>query len=316
MERGLSTIDARIGTGADGWRLDKALADALPDMSRERIKALIAGGQVRTQAGKPVSDPSAKATAGAAFHLDIPAPTPLHNEAQDIALTVLYEDEHLIVIDKPAGMVVHPAAGNADGTLVNALLHHCRGSLSGIGGVARPGIVHRIDKDTSGIMIAAKTDVAHEGLARQFADHSIDRRYRAIVSGWPAPAAGTVDAPLARSPANRKKIAIVENGRRAMTHYKTIRPLRGAALIECRLETGRTHQVRVHMTSIGHPLLGDPVYGRTKEAHRALLKRLDFGRQALHAAHLGFIHPVTSAALGFDSEIPDDMQELFSQLLV
>ena len=316
MERGLSTIDARIGTGADGWRLDKALADALPEFSRERIKALIAGGQVRTDAGKPVSDPSAKAKAGAAFHLDIPAPTPLHNEAQDIALSVLYEDEHLIVIDKPAGMVVHPAAGNADGTLVNALLHHCRGSLSGIGGVARPGIVHRIDKDTSGIMIAAKSDIAHEGLAKQFADHSIDRRYRAIVSGWPAPAAGTVDAPLARSPSNRKKIAIVENGRRAVTHYKTIRPLRGAALIECRLETGRTHQVRVHMTSIGHPLLGDPVYGRPKEAHRALLKRLDFGRQALHAAHLGFIHPVTSAALGFDSEIPDDMQELFSLLVV
>ena len=316
MERGLSTIDARIGAGADGWRLDRALADALPQLSRERIKALIAGGQVRTDAGKPVSDPSAKARAGTAFHLDIPPPTPLHNEAQDIALNVVYEDEYLIVIDKPAGLVVHPAAGNADGTLVNALLHHCRGSLSGIGGVARPGIVHRIDKDTSGIMIAAKTDAAHEGLAKQFADHSIERRYRAIVGGWPAPAAGTVDAPLARSPANRKKIAIVENGRRAVTHYKTIRPLRGAALIECRLETGRTHQVRVHMTSIGHPLLGDPVYGRPKEAHRAILKRLDFHRQALHAAHLGFVHPVTSAALAFDSEIPADMQELFSQLVV
>ncbi|MBB5687151.1 RluA family pseudouridine synthase [Sphingobium boeckii] len=316
MERGLSTVDALIGTKADGWRLDKALADALPDLSRERIKALIAGGQVRNEAGASVSDPSAKARAGAAFRLDIPAPTPLHNEAQDIALNIAYEDEHLIVIDKPAGLVVHPAAGNADGTLVNALLHHCRGSLSGIGGVARPGIVHRIDKDTSGLMVAAKTDAAHIGLAEQFAAHSIDRRYRAIVNGLLRPTSGTVDAPLARAPNNRKKIAIVQGGKRAVTHYRTIRPLRDAALVECRLETGRTHQVRVHMASIGHPLIGDPVYGRPRGNQRAIIQRLDFRRQALHAAHLGFIHPVTSAALSFDSEIPDDMQELFSLLVV
>ena len=316
MERGLSTIDARIGTGADGWRLDKALADALPDLSRERIKALIAGGQVRTETGKPVSDPSAKAKAGAAFHLDIPAPTPLHNEAQDIALNVVFEDEHLIVIDKQAGLVVHPAAGNLDGTLVNALLHHCGGSLSGIGGVARPGIVHRIDKDTSGLMLAAKTDRAHEGLARQFHDHSIERRYKAIVSGKPAPPAGKVDAPLARSPQNRKKVAIVEGGKRAVTDFSTLKALKNAALVECRLETGRTHQVRVHMASIGHALLGDPVYGRTKQAHRELLETLNFHRQALHAARLGFIHPVKNTVLAFDSEMPADMQELFNFLNV
>jgi len=246
----------------------------------------------------------------------VPAPTPAHNEAQDIPLVIAWEDEHLIVIDKPAGLVVHPAAGNLDGTLVNALLHHCRGSLSGIGGVARPGIVHRIDKDTSGLMIAAKTDRTHEGLAKQFAAHSIDRRYRAIVGGRPMPVAGSVDAPLARSPNNRKKVAIVQGGKRAVTHYRTIEPLREATLVECRLETGRTHQVRVHMASIGHALLGDPVYGRTKHAHKGVLETLNFRRQALHAAHLGFIHPITGATLAFDSAMPPDMQELFTQLVV
>jgi 23S rRNA pseudouridine1911/1915/1917 synthase len=215
-------------------------------------------------------------------------------------------------------MVVHPAAGNFDGTLVNALLHHCAGRLSGIGGVARPGIVHRIDKDTSGLLVVAKTDVAHEGLAAQFAKHSIDRRYLAITSGIPVPAAGTIDAPLARSAANRKKIAVVKDGRgkRAVTHYRIVEPLRGAALTECRLETGRTHQVRVHMASIGHPLLGDPVYGRSGEEHREVLKRLNFHRQALHAAELGFVHPVSKAKLSFKSAMPSDIQELFEALRV
>ncbi len=316
MVRGGSTVDARIAENANGLRLDRALADAVPTLSRERIKALIAGGKVRDAAGVPVRDPSAKAPAGAAFEIEIPLPVAAHNEAQDIPLEIAFEDEYLIVIDKPAGLVVHPAAGNFDGTLVNALLHHCGGSLSGIGGVARPGIVHRIDKDTSGLMVAAKTDQAHEGLAKQFAAHSIDRRYHAIVGGHPAPPAGKIDAPLARSPANRKKIAIVAGGKRAVTHYRTIQQLRDAALVECRLETGRTHQVRVHMASIGHALLGDPVYGRPKESRRAVLKRLEFNRQALHAAHLGFVHPITSAALAFDSKMPDDMQELFSSLVV
>jgi 23S rRNA pseudouridine1911/1915/1917 synthase len=222
------------------------------------------------------------------------------------------------VVDKPAGMVVHPAAGNFDGTLVNALLHHCAGRLSGIGGVARPGIVHRIDKDTSGLLVAAKTDVAHEGLSAQFARHSIDRRYLAIVAGVPNPLAGKVDAPLARSSANRQKMAIVGEGRgkRAVTHYRMLKPLREAALVECRLDTGRTHQVRVHMTSIGHPLLGDPVYGRNRPVHRELLKRLGFARQALHAAELGFVHPVSKENLSFKSDAPSDMQELLSALSV
>ena len=315
MDRGVSIIEATIAPAADGWRLDRALADAVPTLSRERLKVLIASGAV-TRDGLMVRDAARKAAAGDRLLVAVPVPTQPHNEAQDIPLVVAYEDEHLIVIDKPAGLVVHPAAGNLDGTLVNALLHHCEGSLSGIGGVARPGIVHRIDKDTSGLMVAAKTDRAHEGLARQFHDHSIDRRYRAIVGGVPRPAAGKVDAPLARSPANRKKVAIVAGGKRAVTHYRTIEPLRAATLVECRLETGRTHQVRVHMASINHGLLGDPVYGRTKSEHKAVLERLRFARQALHAARLGFIHPITQVFLAFDSPMPADMQELFTALHV
>jgi 23S rRNA pseudouridine1911/1915/1917 synthase len=317
MSRGVSILDATIGADAEGWRLDRALAAALPTLSRERIKALISAGQVRRADGAQPRDPALKAHAGESFAIEVPEPRPAHNEAQDLGLTVVYEDEHLIVIDKPAGMVVHPAAGNPDGTLVNALLHHCASNLSGIGGVARPGIVHRIDKDTSGLLVAAKTDRAHEGLAKQFAAHSIDRRYKAIVAGLPK-GSGTVEANLARSDANRKKIAIVGEGRgrRAVTHWRLERPLRDSALVECRLETGRTHQVRVHMASIGHPLLGDPVYGRSRPATRELLKRLNFQRQALHAARLGFIHPATSQTLAFDSSIPADMQELLSALSV
>lgn len=318
MNQGVSILEARIADGAHGWRLDRALADALPTLSRERLKALISSGAVTGPDGALARDPARKAAGGAVFQIAVPDPTPAHNEAQDIPLNVVFEDEHLIVIDKQAGLVVHPAAGNLDGTLVNALLHHCAGQLSGIGGVARPGIVHRIDKDTSGLMVAAKTDRAHEGLARQFKAHSIDRRYRAIASGVVRAASTTVDAPLARSPANRKKIAICTpgHGKHAITHMRKLRELRDATLIECRLETGRTHQVRVHMASIGHPLVGDPLYGSMRSSHRGLLATLGFRRQALHAAHLGFIHPITSNALAFDSEIPADMQELFNQLLV
>jgi 23S rRNA pseudouridine1911/1915/1917 synthase len=314
MNRGVSIIEARISDEANGWRLDRALAEAVPTMSRERLKALISSGAVSDPAGNLVRDPSRKIDGGLRFSIVVPDPAPAHNEAQDIALNIVFEDEHLIVIDKQAGLVVHPAAGNFDGTLVNALLHHCGGSLSGIGGVARPGIVHRIDKDTSGLMVAAKTDRTHVGLAKQFADHSIDRRYKAIVTGRPMPLEGSVDAPLARSPQNRKKIAIVAGGKRAVTHYRTITRLNEAALVECRLETGRTHQVRVHMASLGHPLIGDPVYGRTKQVHKSILETIGFHRQALHAARLGFIHPVKSIALAFDSEMPADMQELFSKL--
>ena len=315
MAGGHQTIDVRLQAGHAGWRLDRALADAMPTVSRERLKALIRSGALES-AGNLHRDPATKVRGDEAFRLTLPEPKPAHNEAQDLPLTIAFEDEHLLVVDKPAGLVVHPAAGNFDGTLVNALLHHCKGSLSGIGGVARPGIVHRIDKDTSGLLVVAKTDVAHEGLARQFAAHSIDRRYLAIVSGLPKAAEGTVDAPLARSSTNRKKIAIVGEGRgkRAVTHWKRLTPLRDSALVECRLETGRTHQVRVHMASIGHPLLGDPVYGRSGGTHRKILKELGFERQALHAATLGFIHPITKNHLSFHSGMPADMQELFSAL--
>jgi len=318
MAGGKSTLHAIVPADAEGWRLDRALAAALPTMSRERLKALISSGQVAGLDGTLFRDPASKVPPGSKFDVTVPDPKPAHNEAQDIPLVIAYEDDHLIVIDKPAGLVVHPAAGNFDGTLVNALLHHCRGSLSGIGGVERPGIVHRIDKDTSGLMVAAKTDRAHVALASQFAKHSIDRRYRAIVAGLPNPAKGTVDKPLGRSSANRKKIAIVEegHGKRAVTHYFTIEMLNRAALVECRLETGRTHQVRVHMASLNHPLLGDPVYGRVRTEHRELLNRLDFKRQALHAVTLGFIHPITNESLRFDSEIPQDMQLLFSNLRI
>ncbi len=317
MTSGASTIVAPIPADADGWRLDRALAAAIPSLSRERLKVLIASGAVSLD-GLLFRDPAVKAKGGTAFTVAVPNPAPAHSVAQDIPLVVAYEDEHLIVVDKPAGLVVHPAAGNLDGTLVNALLHHCAGQLSGIGGVARPGIVHRIDKDTSGLIVAAKHDRAHEGLAVQFAAHSIDRRYKAIVSGVPLRLSGTVDAPLARSSADRKKMAIVEapHARRAVTHWTLETKLKAAALVECRLETGRTHQVRVHMLSIGHPLLGDPVYGRARAGHTSLLKELGFSRQALHAAHLGFVHPVTSQTISLQSSIPDDMQRLLSELRV
>ena len=312
---GIQTIDVRLGAGHAGWRLDRALADAVPTLSRERLKALIRSGAVEAK-GSAVRDPALKVKGGEALRVAVPEPTPAHNEAQDIPLPIVFEDDHLLVVDKPAGLVVHPAAGNLDGTLVNALLHHCRGSLSGIGGVARPGIVHRIDKDTSGLLVVAKTDVAHEGLAKQFAAHSIDRRYLAVVNGVPKFAGGTVDAPLARSAANRKKIAIVEGkrGKRAVTHWKRLAVLKDAALVECRLETGRTHQVRVHMASTGHPLIGDPVYGRSGKTHGKLLKEMQFHRQALHAAELGFTHPVTRHRMSFSSPMPADMQELFKAL--
>ena len=318
MSGGHSIIQARIAEDAVDWRLDRALAAAVPTLSRERLKALIGAGAVTDPAGAPVRDPAVKAVPGAIYEVAVPEPTPAHNEAQDIALDIVFEDKHLLVVNKPAGMVVHPAAGNFDGTLVNALLHHCAGRLSGIGGVARPGIVHRIDKDTSGLLVVAKNDRAHEGLAAQFAKHSIARRYLAVVAGLPKPASGTVDAPLARSPANRKKMAIVaaNRGKRAVTHYRTIEPLKGACLVECRLETGRTHQVRVHLASIGHSLLGDPVYGRTRPEHRDVLKRLDFRRQALHAASLGFVHPVSKENLTFESPLPSDIQELLRALTV
>ena len=318
MAGGRTYFQIALASSHLGWRLDRALADSVPTLSRERLKVLTKSGALTRPDGDAVRDPAIKVKGDETFLLTVPAPEPAHNEPQSIALGIVYEDEHLLIVDKPAGLVVHPAAGNRDGTMVNALLHHCGGSLSGIGGVARPGIVHRIDKDTSGLLVVAKHDLAHEGLARQFADHSIERRYFAIVTGVPRLLSGSVDAPLARSTSNRIKMAIVEDGRgkRAVTHWKRLTVLRGAALVECRLETGRTHQVRVHLESIGHALVGDPVYGQTPTEHRQLLKDLGFERQALHATRLGFVHPVTKCRLSFDSPLPSDMQELFSALEV
>ena len=318
MDRGADNLQAVLTAGQVGQRFDRAIADVVPTLSRERIKALLADGAIARDDGRPVTSGSAKVDAPQVLTIALPPPEPAEAVAQDMPLVVVHEDAHLIVIDKPAGMVVHPANGNPDGTLVNALLHHCAGQLSGIGGVARPGIVHRIDKDTSGLLVVAKSDVAHEGLAKQFADHSIDRVYHAITNGAPLPPAGTVDAPLARSPHDRKKIAVVESarGKRAVTHFRTLERLRDAAFIECRLETGRTHQVRVHMAHIGHPLLGDPVYGSRRSTHASTLKSIGFARQALHATRLGFIHPVEGKNVTFDSPLPKDMQELFTRLRV
>ena len=311
----MSDAETITGTLGSGGRLDKALAES-SGLSRERIKGLIAEGRV-TVGGAPVAGAAAKARAGAAYAIALPPTEPLETPAQDIPVELVFEDAHLIVVNKPAGLVVHPAAGNRDGTLVNALLHHCRGQLSGIGGVARPGIVHRIDKDTSGLLVVAKSDAAHEGLARQFADHSIARTYLAVCAGHPNPSAGKIAGRVGRSDANRKKMAVLPEtstrGKRAVTHYKVLKKLDNCSLIECRLETGRTHQVRVHLASIGHPLLGDPVYGRTPAPLHPLLKRLGFARQALHAASLGFEHPVTGYACEFHAELPPDMRELIDE---
>ena len=307
--------EGQFGESHIGQRIDRVLADIIPDMSRERIKALIKDGMLDID-GMTASGASSKVQKTAHFRLTLPPPEPSELLPQDIPLDIVYEDDHLLVLNKPAGMVVHPAAGHADGTLVNALLHHCKGQLSGIGGVARPGIVHRIDKDTSGLLVTAKSDVAHVGLAKQFADHSIERKYFAIVQGHPRPAKGTVTGNIGRSRQDRKKMAIVEDdrGKHAVTHYETIEKLRDAALVQCQLETGRTHQVRVHMASLGHSLLGDPVYSRTHKAHRNLLKSRNFARQALHATTLGFIHPVFVEKMVFSAEIPDDMKELLNVL--
>jgi 23S rRNA pseudouridine1911/1915/1917 synthase len=309
---GENTIfDGIVGDG----RLDAALASAIPDLSRARIQALIAENALIID-GTAVADPASKRHTGKSYKLTVPAPRPDKAEAQDIGLQIMFEDEHLIIVDKPAGLVVHPAAGHPDGTLVNALLHHCHGQLSGIGGVQRPGIVHRIDKDTSGLLVVAKSDAAHEGLAKLFATHDIERRYFAIVSGIPAPPAGTVRTQIGRSTTNRKKMAVLaeSKGRHAVTHYRTVESFAKTALVECTLETGRTHQVRVHMAHIGHPLIGDATYSNRQNPYRIGPNQSKFERQALHAASLGFIHPVSGETLRFESSLPEDMQLLLSQL--
>lgn len=311
----MSGSEVITGTLPAAPRLDKALADAT-ELSRERVKGLIAEGAVEV-GGAVAMSPKAKVAEGASFTITLPPATQPEAQPQDIPLDVVFEDAHLLVVNKPAGMVVHPAAGNPDGTLVNALLHHCAGKLSGINGVARPGIVHRIDKDTSGLLVVAKTDKAHEELTAQFADHSIHRRYLAVCAGHPNPPEGTISGRIGRSDANRKKMAVLpddaKRGKHAVTHYKTLGLHDNCALIECDLETGRTHQVRVHCASIGHALLGDPVYGRTPKALRTILERIGFTRQALHAAELGFDHPVSGEKLAFSADLPPDMRELIDE---
>ena len=314
------SVSVLLGPDEAGGRLDKTLAARLPDLSRSRIQALIAEGAL-TRDGAPSADPSAQAAPG----LDVlatPAPKPAEPEAQDLPLVVLYEDDDLIVIDKAAGMAVHPAPGVEDGTLVNALLHHCAGGLSGIGGVARPGIVHRLDKDTSGVMVAAKTDRAHAGLSALFAAHDIERIYLALTRGAPHPARGTIETRIGRSQHDRKKMAVLRSGgREAVTHYAVERsfgpqPKPLAARVACRLETGRTHQIRVHLAAKGAPCLGDPIYGSGAPAGpvREALAASGLRRQALHAAVLGFVHPVTGKALRFETPPPADMADLERRL--
>jgi len=315
-ENGDEPLGLRVVAVEAGGRVDKALAAALPEFSRARLQALIAEGRV-SRAGVPVTDGSAKAAAGD-YRIEVPPPVAAEPRPQDIPLTVLFEDAHLIVIDKPPGMAMHPAPGSETGTLVNALLHHCGASLSGIGGVARPGIVHRIDKETSGVVVAAKSDAAHQGLSALFAAHDIERTYVALTRGAPSPIRGAIEGAIARSTHDRKKMALTKSGgRHAVTHYTVVRtfgppekPL--AARVSCRLETGRTHQIRVHLASKGAPCLGDPVYGAGSPATpvKAAIAEAGLKRQALHAAVLGFVHPVTGETLRFESPLPDDMARL------
>jgi 23S rRNA pseudouridine1911/1915/1917 synthase len=308
-------------------RLDRFLSNRLPSLSRTRLQNLIKQGQV-TSGGATIEDPKYRVKPGERFALTVPPPAAATPEAQAMPLNVVYEDDALIVIDKPAGLVVHPGAGNIDRTLVNALLAHCGASLSCIGGVERPGIVHRLDKDTSGLLVVAKTDQAHRSLAAAFADHgrsgSLTRAYLALVWGAPTRPHGTIDAAIGRHPASRTKMAVLKTkGRAAITHYEVLatfgRDLKQgpiASLIECRLETGRTHQVRVHLAHIGHPVIGDPLYSqgfKTKiallpETLRGQLARLH--RQALHATRLGFAHPLTGTLLEFNSPLPRDLAEI------
>ena len=300
-----------------GERIDRLLVKHLPALSRSRIKALIAAGRLRR--GKAVvRSASSKGAAGQTLVLEVPPAADPVPRGQDIPLAIVHEDDALIVIDKPAGLVVHPAAGNPDRTLVNALIAHCGDSLIGVGGVRRPGIVHRLDKDTSGLIVAAKTDAAHRDLVEQFAARAIERAYDALVWGLPAPASGEIDARIGRHPRDRKRMAVVPaGGKTAVTRYRTrsVHAQGALSLIECRLLTGRTHQIRVHMSHRGHPLVGDPLYGGAGPRARTLGKtaraavRL-FRRQALHARLLGFRHPGGTARLRFESPLPEDFRDL------
>jgi len=314
----------RVTAGADdaGERLDRLLQRRLPDLSRSRLKQLIDGGRVAGPAGA-ITAPAHRVKAGEAFTVEVPAAAPARPVGQAIDLDIVYEDADLIVIDKPAGLVVHPAPGNPDRTLVNALIAHCGDSLTGVGGVRRPGIVHRLDKDTSGLMVAAKTAAAHQALVAQFSARSIERAYAAVVWGVPDPSAGEIVGNIGRSPAHRKKMAVLaRGGRPAVTRYRVREVLAGglASLLECRLLTGRTHQIRVHLSARGHPVIGDPLYGRSPARRLSTLPPPlhtligDLDRQALHAEVLGFIHPTTGERVTFSSQLPGKIMELIDSL--
>lgn len=315
----------RIPPEEAGSRLDRALA-ALTGLSRSRVQALLEDGRVTAGDGT-AAGASRKVREGEAFTLILPPPVDAVPRPQAVPLDVVYEDHDILVINKPYGMVVHPAAGNPDGTLVNALLAHCGASLSGIGGVRRPGIVHRLDKDTSGLMVVAKNDAAHQGLTVQFADRSLSRTYQAVVWGVPDKKEGRIEGNIGRCPTDRKRMAVVENGGKpSATRFKRLEVFgRGAALVECTLETGRTHQIRVHMASIGHVLVGDALYGggrstRARGAYASSLpdetrdRLLSFPRQALHAGALSLIHPVSGEAMRFTADWPDDLRMLVEAL--
>ena len=308
----------RIEEDQIGQRLDRVLAACHPDLSRSRLKALIEEGRVSAN-GATITEPSYRVKHGQTFATQVPEAAPYEPVGQDIPMEILYEDSELIVINKPAGLVVHPAPGNPDLTLVNALIAHCGDSLSGIGGVRRPGIVHRLDKDTSGVMVAAKTDLAHHALSRQFEKRTAERAYLAVVWGMPMPSQDRIEGNIGRDPRNRKKMAVVREGKgkTAATNYRIVKRYGvWASLVECRLETGRTHQVRVHMAHAGYPLVGDPLYGRaTKGRIKGLPDEVvralrEFPRQALHARLLAFEHPESGEELSFETELPDDMKKL------
>ncbi|MGD9500999.1 MAG: RluA family pseudouridine synthase [Methyloceanibacter sp.] len=322
----LDRLETEAEAGHEGLRLDRFLSERLPGLSRTRLQGLIKQGRV-SSSGTTIVDAKYRVKPGERFLIDVPPPEPPEPGAEAIPLAVVYEDEALIVIDKPAGLVVHPGAGHQAGTLVNALIAHCGASLSGIGGVARPGIVHRLDKDTSGLMVVAKTDAAHRALAEQFADHGrtgeMERGYLALVWGVPPRPHGTIDAAIGRHPTSRTKMAVLPptKGRAAVTHWRvleTFGPARApvASLVACTLETGRTHQVRVHLAHIGHPLIGDPLYGtgfksKLRKLPEPLRDKLEsLGRQALHAAELAFAHPLTGRLLKFNSPLPADLAEI------
>ena len=315
-DRHVVTVDE----SASGERLDRALAAALPDLTRSRVKALIESRRVALEDGRTIEEPSRKVKTGERFIVDIPAPEPAEPKPQAIDLDILYEDSDLLVLNKPAGLVVHPAPGNPDSTLVNALLAHCGDSLSGIGGVRRPGIVHRLDKDTSGVMVVAKNDRSHHALAKLFAAHDLTRIYRALVWGGPKAQKGTIEAAIGRHPVDRKRMAVrTSSGRAAVTDYWVERrfgpPLAPvASLLGAKLETGRTHQVRVHLAHLGCPVVGDPVYGRKSRNASQPASLRGFGRQALHAAVLEFRHPRTGKEMRFATELPQDFRMLVAKL--